>query len=334
VKTKLVIISLLHVTIGVCLSLFHGIFYGDAINFYNYREFLDFSFDLEFIELVQNVNVGFVSVIYETPMQCLFVNFLTVLIFNYLISYALRVKAIKGLDSDKNLKIFYILSVLVILCPSVVARFGEPSREYMQNLLLFLAGVLLTISLKRFAVCLLFVVLIRPVMFPIYFLWLGFVYVYRKKREYILLYVFLTIISITLAANNSQVLNFYSERIIDYYGILGENNSVIYRLALNIFGDFNSFYTDNYDYSERLLYLLDYLWRFIFIFYLIKFGRGFSLIFIIYGATLISLVFPFPHPRYFIPLLFFIAGLLATSNFQSFLKRPSFNSASRLSNKL
>ena len=211
-RVKLILISLLHVMIGVFLSLSHGIFYGDAINFYSYREFLDFSFDLNFIDLIQNINVGFVSIVYATPLQCFFVNILTVIILNNSISYVLSISSSKHVNSIKHLKVFYILTALVILCPSVITRIGEPSREYMQNIFLFLAGVFLTISLKRFAFFLFIIVLIRPVMLPIYFLWLGFVHVYRKKQRYVLLYMCLTIVSIVFALDEFSKFNFYSEK--------------------------------------------------------------------------------------------------------------------------
>lgn len=321
IQKKIFLYTCLHVCIGIAIIIFHGPSYGDSQNFYSYSESIDSI--VEFINWndvnsIYSFNVLFVSLVYKNTLQALIINFCCLLIF-------LRFSNPKNIAIDKKFlslgidtRKYYLIIFFILLCPSIIARLGEPSREYLQSLILFLLGLYFQASARsmRWLLPLFFVFLIRPVALPIYILWLAFFIVIKKNILSKILFFIIFIISLFLASDFS-IVQMYSEKIDDYHGSLWVSPNFYQKILLNIFGDVSSFTSEQYPIFDRLLFLLDYLWRIFFLGLLIYRGRVMAFIFIIFSAVIIAAVYPFPHPRYFVPALFFLGGIICGSQFKN-----------------
>lgn len=303
-----------HICVGGAFALFHGPFYGDAQNFYGYAEEIGSLRDfLEWTDYtsIQNINVFFVSIIYGSAFQSAVINTLALLFFSSLLHPKKILRDKKYTTSDISKFQLYVIASFVILCPSVIVRLAEPSREYLQAIFLFVVGFCFSSkgshSLLWLALCL--VILIRPVAAPIYLLWLGFFWVQSKRNltKIIFLCLFLALI---VASKELQIVQLYYEKSIDYDGVLGDSQALLDKMVLNVFGDVNSFVSNRYPMLDRIIFFLDYVWRLLFLASLLFRGGKAAFVFIVFASLIVSTFYPFPHPRYFVPALFFLGGIV------------------------
>jgi len=320
-RRRLLFFSILHICIGSAIAIFHGPFYGDAQNFYGYAEsigsvteFLDW----RDITSIQNYNVFFVSLIYDNAFQAAMINIFALFLFvrsSHPMGIALaRKQEATGIDMRQ----YYTIMLFIIVCPSIVVRLGEPSREYLQSLLLFLVGVYFNCGAPRvrWLLPLSMLVLIRPVAAPIYMLWLGFFWVLEKGLLMRVSYFFM-LVALLLISGEFQVVQLYSEKSIDYDGVLGTSPDYYQKIVLNVLGDINSFASDQYQVFDRFVFFLDYLWRILFLILLLSRGGRVAFVFVTFATLIISALYPFPHPRYFVPALFFLGGVICSSQLRS-----------------
>lgn len=312
-----------NIILGVLVAIFLAPFYGDALNFYKYAEEFAQGGDLFFyddIKSYQNINVLFVSYVYKNSTISSLVNLGAVLIFVKIHSLEIKKRGeiYPRNDSAWHTNNSHKMLCLVLLCPALIARFGEPSREFMQSLLLFTCGMYLYRSRTNFLICLSMASLIRPIALPLYLLWLFFCEIYRRNVYLSIIYIFLIFILTKNYSSQIELIGFYNEKIIDYEGVLGEQPTLPLKIILNIFGDVNSFFSAQYPLAERIIFLFDYIWRIIVLVALLKIRNIGIVLLIFFASLLISLFYPFPHPRYFIPVLFFLLGLASNSRSKFF----------------
>lgn len=321
IQKKILFFTCLHVFIGIAIVVFHGPSYGDSQNFYSYAESIDSIFEFinwTDITSMYNYNVLFVSLVYKNILQALIINLFCLFAFlrlsnpkNILINKRLLIPGI-------NIRQYYLVIFFILLCPSIFARLGEPSREYLQSLILFLLGLYFQANTRsmKWLLLLFFVFLIRPVALPIYILWITFFWVLKKNILSKAIF-FLIIIFSLFYSSDIPIVQMYSEKIGDYHGSLWASPNLYQKILLNIFGDISSFASEKYPEFDRSLFLLDYLWRILFLGLLLFRGRVMAFIFIIFSAAIIAAVYPFPHPRYFVPALFFLGGIICGSQLKN-----------------
>ena len=311
-RQLLIFFIIIHLCIGGALAFFNGEFYGDAKNFYGYSNEIGSAKDFlnwEDWTSIYNINVYFVSTLYGSALQAAIVNTVALLYFiSVLRNKKLIIKRNYLLRNNKH----YLVVLFVILCPSIIARFAEPSREYLLSLSLFLVGFFYTLKNRRslFWTMLCLAIMVRPIAAPIYILWFCFFWAMNKSVsiKIVLSCVFIVLAS---ASQELEVIKLYSQKSEDYQGILSDAQPLVYKIFLNVFGDVNSFITDRYSGLERLVFFLDYIWRILILIYLVRHGGSKAFSFIVFAALITAIVYPFPHPRYFVPALFFLAGIVA-----------------------
>lgn len=293
-------VKFFYIAIGLLVTLFLSPFYGDAENFYNYRqEFLLGDIDWNIID---NINVIAVSLIYANPLVAVIFNTSILLLFFYILR--LHVAAISSQSKVVAPLIF------ILICPGIVTRFGEPSREYAQSFLLFLLGFFLLKGSKKSLFFLLGAAIFRPVAVPIYLLWSSFYLFFRRfgLKSSIIFAIFIFTLLFQVS-DGVQILNRYQEKFVDYSGALvADSNTILNRFFLNIFGDINSFASDLYSPIERLVFFADYIWRLTALYFISKRLGPFGVGTFCFHSLIISMTFPFPHPRYFSSVLFFLLG--------------------------
>jgi len=302
---------LIHIIFGCLVVFLHGPFYGDAFNFYAYaNNFRSTPGLLQWTDLtsVNDFNVAFVTLLYGNLVPPLIVNILCLFSFSlFVLKQKIYFRA--NLISSSSLTKYYIAFYFLLLSPSILVRLGEPSREYLLSFLLFLLGYLFSINKRGllFFLVLLLAILIRPVSAPIYLLWLTFFWsIHRGITVKCLLltsFVFLLALLPSL-----PLLQFYNDKLSAYQGSLLPSSNIFLKSFFNVFGDINSFATDRYPLLDRLVFFLDYLWRILLIIWLLSRNFWITTLFILFSSLLFSTAYPFPHPRYFVPTLFFLSG--------------------------
>jgi len=313
-RQLLFIFFLFHVLVGLLIVVFNGPFYGDAQNFYGYAEEIRASNNFfEFLDISStfNYNVYFVSMLYSSPFQSVVVNFLSLLFFLRIIFSRINLLGKKFFVSNLVKANLYYFSFFIILCPSTIVRFGEPSREYLLSLLLFLVGFSFYANRAKllFLSALSIAIMIRPVSAPLYILWISFIWISSKANTTKIFSTILFFILI-IVLPELPIVQLYNDKLIDYDGVLLDSGNYVYKLIFNLFGDVNSFLTDRYPVFYRFVFFLNYVWRLIFIWFLLSRYKMLALFFILFTSLLIAVVYPFPHPRYFEPSLFFFAGIV------------------------
>jgi hypothetical protein len=313
-RSALFSLVFLHILAGSLLAIFHGPYYGDAENFYSYSESIGSYADFlswKGLSSVYDYNIFIVSLIYRSAYQSILINSLALILFLVLSSPKFLAYSVKKTIKERCNRTPLVI-IFIFLCPSLIFRLGEPSREYLQGLLLFLSGAyLLTLGQKKiFLFFLSMAMFIRPVAAPIYMFWTIFFLSIRVKFFYKISLLFLFILFIYFSGEIEIIRMYFDDKVGDYEGVLVGGGGFFYKVILNIFGDINSFLSNRYDASDRVIFFLDYVWRILLLFYLVIKGGLNSFIFIIFSAILISSLYPFPHPRYFVPALFFLAGII------------------------
>ncbi len=316
--------------LGVMIASIHGPFYGDALNFYGYAKAFSDSNEIisdEFIVTFQNLNVLVVSLLYEDVIQSIFINGALIFSCFYILLRSDFVKEKINILSRFDRKKYYALVSIVFLCPGLIARFGEPSREYILFLTLFMTGIFLVLANNELYKYLFVIpaLLVKPIYLP-FMVFFVIVFKFINTNKYVNLIIFIMALLFFIKIYDDAVLLiFYNDKISDYNGILVDGGDFLSRMLLNVFGDVNSFYTDRYSLFERIIFLSDYIWRLVMISFIVKHGRFNSVIILLLISGLFTLVNPFPHPRYLIPGLFFIAGIIAGSilvGLESYYKVP------------
>lgn len=294
-----------HFALGLSFAVFAAPFYGDALNFLGYREALSDPLNWQF----EDLNGAAVALLYGDVARSALVN-TALLLFTW--------SVVRSSSNFRRLQpLFYSATVALLLSPSLVTRFGEPSREYPQSLLLFLGG---SFALTNSPLSVLFLAtasIFRPVAAPSYFLWSLLAIVYRRAgvRAAAVCATFVLGALFGLQAYigpENAVLAFYQSRLGDYGGVLGDSPPIVWKVLLNVFGDVNAFAAPAYSTAERIVYLLDYVWRLWAIFLIVRSIRGIGVVLAVFNTVVLALVLPFPHPRYFVPVIFFLLGLTAS----------------------
>lgn len=301
----------LHVIAGCVIAASLAPFFGDASNFYNYAKTIETVSDFltwNGLQSFQNLNVFFVSYLYVDTLRAVLINSIVSLLFVVAIFFNDHFRKFVRFNQYSRV---YALPLFVFFAPALVFRFGEPSREYIQSICLFLGGFFYGDgSLPGRAFVSLFIAaIVRPVAAPIFFLWLAFFGVY-KRRLHIRLLSLVLFVFLMLIGRESSLVSFYYQKVVDYGGLLGADPNFALKATLNVFGDLNSFLTTRYSTIDRCFFFLDYIWRIVFMAVLFRRGGWLTLQFIVFSAVIVAVVYPFPHPRYFVPSLFFLAGYL------------------------
>jgi len=218
----------------------------------------------------------------------------------------------------------YSFSVLALISPQIIFRFGEPAKEFILYIGLFSIGNLFYDS--KFGKTLLYpplfllILLTRPSAVPLEILCMGTWIIIasackdnlRAHWKSMLTYaISCTVVSILVRillydiimirfpdyyyGNLSNIIrNPLSVPVVSVYNLIGGINSVIGFAALT---------------KANCVYTLDYLWRILFWIYIIRQSKMRLTLYILLCSILAAGFIPYPNPRYLLPLIALGVGL-------------------------
>lgn len=264
--------------------------HGDAENFANYKLLHSSKASLEF----QDLNTYFVSLIYGDKPFSFFVNVICLFLI-----------VIFGVNVVKD-RWRYEIFIFVLLNPLWLSRFAEPSREFLLYLFCYFLGVGL-VTQNRYLkwVSIIMVCAIRPVSSLLTFTW---VWLFETRYKLIIFFWLTLVLLILFEPSMSSVFSIYENKLVDYKG--DYNDIFILRLIMNFLGGFNSFYQNN-NTAEFLMFLGGYVWRIVALFYIIKKDYVLFLKYCLFTGIILTIVYPFPHPRYLEPAIYLTLGILS-----------------------
>jgi hypothetical protein len=230
----------------------------------------------------------------------------------------------------KNSKVSMYLSWYVLLCPQIVFRYWEPSKEFGICIMLLVCGILanakttkdVVLSITAFAIAAYY----RPYAVIGY---AGAWAIWHKSNQLTStsnnkkgsvrkllctgIWLCLLVLAIRGILSNFGGDMFDDWVIIGSKGILGERISnplsIVPIGLLNILGGLNVFVKANNLDLVTFVYFIDWLWRILLIAVLILKRRIRLLLYIVSIAILLASVVPFSHPRYLLPFIAFGIGL-------------------------
>ena len=269
---------------------YDGYNHGDAYSFVGYREV----FLVEGVTSFADLNTYFIAMLYWSKVTSYLINGAFVLFFITLISiitYRQR---------------FALTPIMLLFLNSLwITRMAEPSREFLLFIISFVLGLCLASRSYVLCICLLaMLILIRPVFTPIFLLWVITPFVSFSVISLLVL----GIVAFVHFAHELEIFRYYHAKQVEFAGIVTADfaNFFPYKFVMNIFGGINSF-LKNDSVTGTLNFLFGYLWRMISISWLLLSAPKCLTAF--FGTiVLVSAAYPFPHPRYVEPSIYFCLG--------------------------
>jgi len=218
----------------------------------------------------------------------------------------------------------YSFSLLTLISPQILFRFGEPAKEFILYIGLFSVGNLFYDTKWEKTVLypplLLLILLTRPSAVPLEIICLAtwiivtsaLKHKLRPQFKLMLTYVICcTIVSILL---RTLLYDIIMIRFPDYYygnlsNIIRNPFSVPVVSVFNLIGGINSVIGFAPLTKANLVYTLDYLWRILFWIYLIRQSKMRLVLYIVLCSILAAGFIPYPNPRYLLPLIALGVGL-------------------------
>ena len=319
--------------------------FGDGSNFKSYAQLYTCNL-IELNQHIGNSSIASWSVLNTYGVSCIYSNKWLGIAFNVAILLFLSSPFFWNLfkkgEATPLSNISINISALYLSSPLVLMRFYEPSREYMLCYGIFISSwaffsgkssqktfLLLSIGLLMSSIA-------RPVYLPVIILVFAIsslilgkrvcpedslsgliikVFTLRAMNVGSIIITFLglgfSVAILFLFASSSIELTSLYDKSGEYSGVMSDfdRNSYFWlplQACLNVFGGVKYLITANL--FDFVYAISEMIWRFLVLFFIVRYLRFRGIVCIAFYAIIVSLLYPFPHPRYLLPLFFVLSS--------------------------